>query len=509
MEGVDEPSNQKKNIILMMCLCVALGLVGQFSQHWLVDDVNQSHSSLSTTYWENSWVDENGQMTNEGKFSEDADVWCDNAALIDEDEFDREWMVELCDNLSSLRDSGRLGSVLLLLGTATGLWFLVVAYRSIGGDRRNLSSAFLDPRFCLAAGGSTTLAAVIWRIMANDAISDFEAKVGTGFYITLVGGLLGIGSYLMISRLQEGENEESVEDESRESEVPDSMESSWSAPVREDGAQSDLNIAKGAVIAIVLSLFLPYLSMGGITPSDYHFRLSGIQMIGYWGEIAQVISEFNPAELEAETCPYADDGECDEPFLCAEGTDGNDCGSSSGSSLPAEAESVPLRSYMLMLGALMVMVSPLVFLLSAIVGGVFTFSSGVLPKTLGKLHLGFFVVMILMIMIGGTIMSDIFADNEPELPSSMLGFTGIGIWIGGLSGIGFFYDRDELSKLDNDSTTGGIIIDGSLKLIQNPVKSPGELSDEHRKVGSKCSELECKSTVMYKSKFCYKHRNIE
>ena len=65
-----------------------------------------------------------------------------------------------------------------------------------------------------------------------------------------------------------------------------------------------------------------------------------------------------------------------------------------------------------------------------------------------------------------------------------------------------WFDRDELSKLDR-------IIDGSLKLIQNPVKSPGELSDEHRKVGSKCSELECKGTVMYKSKFCYKHRNIE
>ena len=65
-----------------------------------------------------------------------------------------------------------------------------------------------------------------------------------------------------------------------------------------------------------------------------------------------------------------------------------------------------------------------------------------------------------------------------------------------------WFDRDELSKLD-------MIIDGSLKLIQNPVKSPGELSNEHRKVGSKCSELECKGTVMYKSKFCYKHRNIE
>jgi hypothetical protein len=421
MEGVDESSNQKKNIILMMCLCVALGLVGQFSQHWLVDDSFQSHSSLSTTYSENSWVDENGQMTNEGKFSEDADVWCDNAALIDEDEFDREWMVELCDNLSSLRDSGRLGSVLLLLGTATGLWFLVVAYRSIGGDRRNLSSAFLDPRFCLAAGGSTTLAAVIWRIMANDAISDFEDKVGTGFYITLVGGLLGIGSYLMISRLQEGENEESVEDESRESEVPDSMESSWSAPVREDGAQSDLNIAKGAVIAIVLSLFLPYISAG--PPVGYGINISGIEMIEYWGEITQVISEFDPNSGE-----FTGDWTGDSP----------------------EAD-VPLRAYMLMLGAFLLLFSPLVFLLSAIIGGVSAFSRGVLPKTLGKLHLGFFIAMTLMIMIGGTIMSDFFAEfsNEPGMPSSSLGFIGIGYWISGLSGIGFFYERENHSANDD------------------------------------------------------------
>ena len=441
MEEVTELTNQKKIIIMMMCLCVISGLFGLLSNHWLIsgNPDNPYHSSLTTTYWDEA-DPELGQV-HEATFSEDADIYCGS------DFEGSEWAAELCDNLSSLRDSGTLGSVLLLLGTATGLWFLVVAYRSIGGDRRNLSSAFLDPRFCLAAGGSTTLAAVIWRIMANDAISDFEDKVGAGFYITLVGGLLGIGSYLMISRLQEGENEESVEDESRESEVPDSMESSWSAPVREDGAQPDLNIAKGAVIAIVLSLFLPYISIGieiGGEGVD-EFKVSGIEMVEYWGGIAQVISEFNPAELEAETCPYADDGECDEPFLCAEGTDGNDCGSSSGSSLPA----VPLRAYMLMLGALMVMVSPLVFLLSAIVGGVFTFSSGVLPKTLGKLHLGFFVVMILMIMIGGTIMSDIFADNEPELPSSMLGFTGIGIWIGGLSGIGFFYERENPSANDN------------------------------------------------------------
>jgi len=36
-----------------------------------------------------------------------------------------------------------------------------------------------------------------------------------------------------------------------------------------------------------------------------------------------------------------------------------------------------------------------------------------------------------------------------------------------------------------------------------------EKSGDNGKVGSKCSELGCKGTVMHKSKFCYKHRNIE
>jgi hypothetical protein len=440
MEEVTELTNQKKIIIMMMCLCVISGVFGLLSNHWVSSDdpANPSHSSLTTTYHEfvdfGEWSEEAYQTT----YSEDFASFCAEGGARTSQLSEYEWWEYECNRVSSMRDAGTLGSVLLLLGTATGAWFLVVAYRSIGGERRNISSAFLDSRFCLAAGGSTTLAAVIWRIMANGAISDWEWTVGAGFYITLVGGLLGIGSYLMISRFQEGENEESVEDESRESEVPDSMESPWSAPDPGDKNQLDLNIAKGAVIAIALSLFLPYISIGIESPEGDEFKVSGIEMIEYWGEIAQVISEFNPAESEAETCPYANDGECDEPDYCAEGTDGNDCGSSSGSSLPA----VPLRAYMLMLGALMVMVSPLIFLLSAIVGGVFTFSSGVLPKTLGKLHLGFFVVMILMIMIGGTIMSDIFASNEPGMPSSMLGFTGIGIWIGGLSGIGFVYESE-------------------------------------------------------------------
>jgi len=52
-----------------------------------------------------------------------------------------------------------------------------------------------------------------------------------------------------------------------------------------------------------------------------------------------------------------------------------------------------------------------------------------------------------------------------------------------------------------------VIEASSLKSNQNQSKT--EISGDYGKVGSKCSELECKGTVMYKSKFCYKHRNLK
>jgi len=47
----------------------------------------------------------------------------------------------------------------------------------------------------------------------------------------------------------------------------------------------------------------------------------------------------------------------------------------------------------------------------------------------------------------------------------------------------------------------------SLKLNKN--QSQTEMSNNYGKVGSECTELGCKGTVMYKSKFCYKHRNLK
>ena len=39
----------------------------------------------------------------------------------------------------------------------------------------------------------------------------------------------------------------------------------------------------------------------------------------------------------ADSCRYADDGECDEPTYCAAGTDSTDCSSAAASGCPAHA----------------------------------------------------------------------------------------------------------------------------------------------------------------------------
>ena len=189
----------------------------------------------------------------------------------------------------------------------------------------------------------------------------------------------------------------------------------------------NLTIAKGTVAVIVVSLFLPYLSIAG-------FGVSGFDMLEYWGEMAEAISEFDIPD--DDTCPYANDGECDEPFLCETGTDGDDCGGSgdSGSSDP----DLPVRAYMLMVGAILVMISPIAFLLSAIAGGITVISGERLPKLIGKLHLTYFATMMLMLIIGGSVLDDILG----EVGFSVISVIGIGMWTGGLAGIGFVYERN-------------------------------------------------------------------
>jgi hypothetical protein len=69
-------------------------------------------------------------------------------------------------------------------------------------------------------------------------------------------------------------------------------------------------------------------------------------------------------------------------------------------------------------GLTMVLLSPLIFLLSAFIGGVSIFFRGVLPRKLGIIHVIYFALMIFMLKIEG------FSG-------------GLGLWVGGLSGILF------------------------------------------------------------------------
>ena len=193
----------------------------------------------------------------------------------------------------------------------------------------------------------------------------------------------------------------------------------------------DLKFAKGAIFLMFVSLFMPYITFGGIV------EISGIEIISEAFEIGEAIDGFGYDELAGtgDECPYANDGECDEPWLCEEGTDGNDCGTSdSGGDIDFD---VPFRYYMILIGSIMVLISPFFIILSGILSSVTVFSGGKLPKILGSIHLAFFALLFLMLAIGGTVLDDLMG----EVGTSLVEFMGFGLWVGGLSGIGLIYDN--------------------------------------------------------------------
>ena len=195
----------------------------------------------------------------------------------------------------------------------------------------------------------------------------------------------------------------------------------------------DLKFAKGAILLMFVSLFMPYITVGGI------IEISGIEIISEAFEMGEAIMELDPDELAGTggECPYANDGECDEPFLCEEGTDGDDCGTSDSGGGGGLDLDVPYRFYMILIGSIMVLISPFFIILSGILSSVTVFSGGKLPKILGSIHLAFFALLFLMLAIGGTVLDDLIG----EVGTSLVEFMGFGLWVGGLSGIGLIYDN--------------------------------------------------------------------
>ena len=172
----------------------------------------------------------------------------------------------------------------------------------------------------------------------------------------------------------------------------------------------NLNGAKVASIIIFLSILVPYISFDINDTGDPELDLTGVEIIETWFELFEAIMEVSDSGLDTE-----------------------------GSESPSGSLDMPLRVYVLLIGAFMLLLSPILFAFSSIIGGFFSFSGMGLPKTLGKIHLGFFIIMILMLFIGGSIIFSEIPDEE-GMPSSMLDFLGIGVWLGGLSSIGYFIE---------------------------------------------------------------------
>ena len=172
----------------------------------------------------------------------------------------------------------------------------------------------------------------------------------------------------------------------------------------------NLNGAKVASIIIFISILVPYITFDIDDTGDPELDLTGVEIIESWFELFGFIMEVSDSGIDTE-----------------------------GSEPSSGDLDMPLRIYILLIGALMLLLSPIIFAFSSIIGGFLSFSGMGLPKTVGKVHLGFFIIMILMLLIGGSIIFSEIPDEE-GMPSSMLDFLGIGVWLGGLSSIGYFIE---------------------------------------------------------------------
>ena len=198
----------------------------------------------------------------------------------------------------------------------------------------------------------------------------------------------------------------------------------------DDDSGPELSFAKGAIVLMIVSLFLPYVAVGGLV------EITGLDIIVESIELLDAIMEIEPSEFAEsdDECPWANDGVCDEPFLCETGTDGADCG---GTESEDELPEIPIRYFMILIGSIMVLISPFFFLLSAIISSVTVFSGQKLPKIMGWVHLGFFIIMFLMLAIGETVLDEWLGD----VGFSIVELLGVGIWLGGLSSIGLIYEK--------------------------------------------------------------------
>ena len=139
--------------------------------------------------------------------------------------------------------------------------------------------------------------------------------------------------------------------------------------------------------AIVLSLFLPFISVGGI------FELTGLEMVE---GISELMSDFDTSD----------------------GSDGSsiDDGAS-------ESADISLEEFALAIAVFLFLIIPFFFMFSAIVS-IIVLLSKKSPRMMGSLHLGY----ALLFIVSGLI-------SPSELGFSIFDFIGIGFYLGAFASI--------------------------------------------------------------------------
>lgn len=208
---------EKTTIIGLVCGCLILSLTGVLSTSWLVDsdEFGEYRQGLRERHWDSLveiGVDERVEGSESLAAAENST--CSTAkefrSYVDDgfqEEFYEEYaeMFEMfCSELKAQKYAGYTATALLIISSFSGVAVLVRVFRELRTDSVSFTSVGFDSRLVLLSGGVTTATPLIWRILVRDSFGSSaiysEWSLGWGFFMTLIGGLLGLIAFGLIYR---------------------------------------------------------------------------------------------------------------------------------------------------------------------------------------------------------------------------------------------------------------------------------------------------------------------
>ncbi len=205
----------KTTIIGLVCGCLILSLTGVLSTSWLVDsdEFGEYRQGLRERHWDYIDYEEESREGSESLAAAENST-CSAAkefrSYVDDgfqEEFYEEYaeMVEMfCSELKAQKYAGYTATALLIVSSFSGVTVLVRIFRELRKDSVSFTSVGFDSRLVLLSGGVTTVTPLIWRILVRDSFGSSaiysEWSLGWGFFMTLIGGLLGLIAFGLIYR---------------------------------------------------------------------------------------------------------------------------------------------------------------------------------------------------------------------------------------------------------------------------------------------------------------------